>query len=87
MSLTSADVERLFKKQIAEDNKEKYSNYNRIIELNAENQQLKESNRILAEDLKELDLVVDKLKRHEWSFDNDPQSSLKNVIMDIIKEY
>ena len=46
MSLTSQDVERLFKKQIAEDNKEKYSNYNRIIELNAENQQLKESNRI-----------------------------------------
>jgi len=87
MSLTSADVERLFKKQIAEDNKEKYSNYNRIIELNAENQQLKESNRILAEDLKELDLVVDKLKRHEWSFDNDPQSSLKNAIMDIIKDF
>ena len=87
MSLTSADVERLFKKQIAEDTKEKYSNYNRIIELNAENQQLKESNRILAEDLKELDLVVDKLKRHEWSFDNDPQSSLKNAIMDIIKDF
>ena len=87
MSLTSADVERLFKKQIAEDNKEKYSNYNRIIELNAENQQLKESNRILAEDLKELDLVFDKLKRHEWSFDNDPQSSLKNAIMDIIKDF
>ena len=87
MSLTSADVERLFKKQIAEENKEKYSNYNRIIELNAENQQLKESNRILAEDLKELDLVVDKLKRHEWSFDNDPQSSLKNAIMDILKDF
>jgi uncharacterized protein YlxW (UPF0749 family) len=87
MSLTSQDVERLFKKQIAEDTKEKYSNYNRIIELNAENQQLKESNRILAEDLKELDLVVDKLKRHEWSFDNDPQSNLKNAIMDIIKDF
>ena len=87
MSLTSADVERLFKKQIAEENKEKYSNYNRIIELNAENQQLKESNRILAKDLKELDLVVDKLKRHEWSFDNDPQSSLKNAIMDILKDF
>ena len=87
MSLTSQDVERLFKKQIAEDTKEKYSNYNRIIELNAENQQLKESNRILAKDLKELDLVVDKLKRHEWSFDNDPQCSLKNVIMDIIKDF
>ena len=87
MSLTSQDVERLFKKQIAEDTKEKYSNYNRIIELNAENQQLKDSNRILAEDLKELDLVVDKLKRHEWSFDNDPQSSLKNAIMDIIKDF
>ena len=73
--------------QIAEENKEKYSNYNRIIELNAENQQLKESNRILAKDLKELDLVVDKLKRHEWSFDNDPQSSLKNAIMDILKDF
>ena len=39
------------------------------------------------DDLKELDLVVDKLKRHEWSFDNDPQCSLKNVIMDIIKDF
>jgi len=87
MSLTSQDVARLFKKQIAEDNKEKYSNYNRIIELNAENQHLKSSNKMLAEDLKELDLVVDKLKRHQWSFDNDPQSSLKNAIMDIIKDF
>ena len=84
MSLTSQDVERLFKKQIAEDTKEKYSNYNRIIELNAENQQLKESNRILAEDLKELDLVVDKLKRHEWSFDNDPNGELKKAVLELI---
>ena len=52
-------------------------------QLITENQQLKESNKILAQDLKELD----KLKRHEWSFDNDPQCSLKNVIMDIIKDF
>ena len=42
---------------------------------------------MLADDLKEVDLVIDKLKRHQWSFDNDPQSSLKNVIMDIIKDF
>ena len=48
---------------------------------------LKSSNKMLADDLKEVDLVIDKLKRHQWSFDNAPQSSLKNVIMDIIKDF
>ena len=73
--------------QIAEEVKEKYGLYNRIIQIATENQHLKSSNKMLAEDLKELDLVVDKLKRHQWPFDNDPQSSLKNAIMDIIKDF
>ena len=73
--------------QIAEEVKEKYGLYNRIIQIATENQHLKSSNKMLAEDLKELDLVVDKLKTHQWSFDNDPQSSLKNAIMDIIKDF
>ena len=93
--INELNVEQTFKKQIAEDNKEKYNVYNRVIELSTENEQLKhkikqfkESNSAMADELKSnFDVVRDKLKRHQWSFDNDPQSSLKNVIMDIIKDF
>ncbi len=93
--INELNVEQTFKKQIAEDNKEKYNVYNRVIELSTENEQLKhkikqfkESNSAMADELKSnFDVVRDKLKRHQWSFDNDPQSNLKNAIMDIIKDF
>ena len=78
--INELNVEQTFKKQIAEDNKEKYNVYNRVIELSTENEQLKhkikqfkESNSAMADELKSnFDVVRDKLKRHQWSFDNDP---------------
>ena len=81
-------------KQVAQDNIEKYTYAIKLMEKHTELERLKykyetlkSSNKMLADDLKEVDLVIDKLKRHQWSFDNDPQSSLKNVIMDIIKDF
>ena len=41
-NITVSDVEKILKQQIAEDTKEKYNTYNRVIELATENQQLKE---------------------------------------------
>ena len=83
--INELNVEQTFKKQIAEDNKEKYNVYNRVIELSTENEQLKhkikqfkESNNAMADELKSnFDVVRDKLKRHQWSFDNDPNGELK----------
>ena len=90
--LNELNVEETFKKQIAEDNKEKYNVYNRVIELSTENQQLKEkikqfkeSNNVMADELKNnFDVVRDKLKRHEWSFDNDPNGELKKAVLELI---
>ena len=54
--INELNVEETFKKQIAEDNKEKYNVYNRVIELSTENEQLnhkikqfKESNSAMAD--------------------------------------
>ena len=86
--------DEMWKKQVSQDNIEKYTYAIRLMEKHTELERLKykyetlkSSNKMLADDLKEVDLVIDKLKRHQWSFDNDPQSSLKNVIMDIIKDF
>ena len=90
--MTHLNVEQTFKKQIAEDNKEKYNVYNRVIELSTENEQLKhkikqfkESNNAMADELKSnFDVVRDKLKRHNWSFDNDPNGELKKAVLELI---
>ena len=90
--MTHLNVEQTFKKQIAEDNKEKYNVYNRVIELSTENEQLKhkikqfkESNNAMADELKSnFDVVRDKLKRHQWSFDNDPNGELKKAVLELI---
>ena len=90
--MTHLNVEETFKKQIAEDNKEKYDVYNRVIELSTENEQLKhkikqfkESNSAMADELKSnFDVVRDKLKRHQWSFDNDPNGELKKAVLELI---
>ena len=37
--INELNVEETFKKQISEDNKEKYNVYNRVIELSTENEQ------------------------------------------------
>lgn len=90
--IDTLNVAETFKKQIAEDNKEKYSVYNRVIELSTENEQLKhkikqfkESNSAMADELKSnFDVVRDKLKRHQWSFDNDPNAELKKAVLELI---
>lgn len=90
--INELNVEETFKKQIAEDNKEKYNIYNRVIELSTENEQLKhkikqfkESNSVMADELKSnFDVVRDKLKKHQWSFDNDPNNQLKKAILELI---
>ena len=90
--INELNVEQTFKKQIAEDNKEKYNVYNRVIELSTENEQLKhkikqfkESNSVMADELKSnFDVVRDKLKRHHWSFDNDPNGELKKAVLELI---
>ena len=90
--INELNVEQTFKKQIAEDNKEKYNVYNRVIELSTENEQLKhkikqfkESNSAMADELKSnFDVVRDKLRRHNWSFDNDPNGELKKAVLELI---
>ena len=90
--INTLNVAETFKKQIAEDNKEKYNVYNRVIELSTENEQLKhkikqfkESNSAMADELKSnFDVVRDKLKRHQWSFDNDPNGELKKAVLELI---
>ena len=90
--IDTLNVAETFKKQIAEDNKEKYNVYDRVIELSTENEQLKhkikqfkESNSAMADELKSnFDVVRDKLKRHQWSFDNDPNGELKKAVLELI---
>ena len=80
-------IEELFKRQIADENKEKYNAYNRVIELATEKEKLIESNKILAEDLKELDSIIRILKQHQWSFDNDPNIQLKKQVMGVLNKF
>ena len=49
--------------------------------------ELTRSNKMLADDLKELQPVIRMLKKNQWSFDNDPNSTMKNTIMDIINDF
>ena len=49
--------------------------------------QLSQSNKMLAQDLKELDVVVHLLKNNQWSFDNDPDCIKRNIIMSILKDF
>ena len=49
--------------------------------------QLSQSNKILAQDLKELDVVVHLLKNNQWSFDNDPDCIKRNIIMSILNDF
>ena len=49
--------------------------------------QLAQSNKMLAEDLKELEPVIRMLKKSSWSFDNDPDCSKRNAIMEILEGF
>ena len=49
--------------------------------------QLSQSNKMLAQDLKELDIVVHLLKDNQWSFDNDPDCIKRNIIMSILNDF
>ena len=49
--------------------------------------QLARSNKMLAEDLKELEPVIRMLKKSSWSFDNDPDCSKRNAIMAILEDF
>ena len=49
--------------------------------------QLARSNKMLAEDLKELEPVIRMLKKSSWSFDNDPDCSKRNAIMGILEDF
>ncbi len=73
--------------QIAEEVKEKYGLYKRIIELNTNYKIIKYVNKMFAEDLEEIDSVIKILKENEFSFDNDPDGKLKKEVMSVIKNY
>ena len=49
--------------------------------------ELVRSNKMFSEDLKELQPVIKMLKSNSWSFDNDPNSYMKNTIMDILSDF
>ena len=49
--------------------------------------ELVKSNKMFSEDLKELQSVIKILKSNSWSFDNDPNSYMKNTIMDILNDF
>tara|TARA_R100000149_G_C5771576_1_gene71703 strand:- start:101 stop:388 length:288 start_codon:yes stop_codon:yes gene_type:complete len=73
--------------QIAEEVKEKYGLYKRIIELNTNYKIIKYVNKMFAEDLEEIDPVIKILKQNEFSFDNDPDGKLKKEVMSVIENY
>ncbi len=73
--------------QIAEEVKEKYGLYKRIIELNTNYKIIKYVNKMFAEDLEEIDPVIKILKENEFSFDNDPDGKLKKEVMSVIENY
>ena len=73
--------------QIAEEVKEKYGLYKRIIELNTNYKIIKYVNKMFAEDLEEIDPVIKILKENKFSFDNDPNGKLKKEVMSVIENY
>ena len=73
--------------QIAEEVKEKYGLYKRIIELNTNYKIIKYVNKMFAEDLEEIDSVIKILKENEFSFDNDPDGKLKKEVMSVVENY
>ena len=74
--------------QIAEEVKEKYGLYNRIIQLATLKEHLQCSNKVLAESVEELvEVVAKNLNQNEWSFDKDPDGKLKKEVMSIIENY
>jgi hypothetical protein len=73
--------------QIAEEVKEKYGLYKRIIELNTNYKIIKYVNKMFAEDLEEIDPVIKILKENKFSFDNDPDGKLKKEVMSVVENY
>ena len=73
--------------QIAEEVKEKYGLYKKIIQLNNNYKIIKYVNKMFAEDLEEIDPVIKILKQNEFSFDNDPDGKLKKEVMSVIENY
>jgi|TARA_R100000479_G_scaffold171522_1_gene115139 hypothetical protein len=49
--------------------------------------ELTRSNKMLAEDLKELQPVIKMLKSNSWSFDIDPDCAKRNAIMGILNDF
>ena len=49
--------------------------------------ELTRSNKMLADDLKELQPIIRMLKNNQWSFDVDPNCHKKNMIMDILNDF
>ena len=74
-------AEDLHKEQVKQETKEKYDVYNRCITLASEKEKLVEANKILAEDLRQLDPVI------RMSFDIDPDCSKKKLILSVLKEF
>ncbi len=73
--------------QIAEEVKEKYGLYKKIIQLNNNYKIIKYVNKMFAEDLKEIDPIIKILKENEFSFDNDPDGKLKKEVMSVINNF
>ena len=49
--------------------------------------ELTRSNKMLANDLKELQPIIRMLKNNQWSFDVDPNCHKKNMIMEILNDF
>ena len=49
--------------------------------------ELTRSNKMLADDLKELQPIIRMLKNNQWSFDVDPNCHKKNMIMEILNDF
>ena len=73
--------------QIAEEVKEKYNLYDKIIKLNIKCKLLKYVNKMFAEDLEEIDPVIKILKENEFSFDNDPDGKIKKKVMSVVNSF
>ena len=49
--------------------------------------ELTRSNKMLADDLKELQPIIRMLKNNQWSFDVYPNCHKKNIIMEILNDF
>ena len=49
--------------------------------------ELTRSNKMLADDLKELQPIISMFKNNQWSFDVDPNCHKKNMIMEILNDF